>query len=407
MLMDRKGLSERRACEIVGQHRSTQRREPCVAQDDTALRGRLRKLSKDRPRWGYRRAHSQLIEEGWVINRKRVQRLWREEGLRVPQRRRKRRRLGESTVPADRLSAERPDHVWALDFQFDQTADGRTLKLLNIVDEFTREALQMSCERRIDADQTVAVLDRLTRERGTAPEHIRCDNGPELTANALKDWCRFSGAGSAYIDPGSPWQNAYVESFNSRVRDELLAVEQFSCLAEAQVMVADWREDYNERRPHSALAMMAPTRFARAWAQAAEEGKVIPLTSPAKALRSPENGSVSAAQGENRTETPPGPPMPRPPCCSGRPTGSLRNTAAPLPFTPTTTTSSHSRWTDERGPATGPHHLSGTPSLWLWSRRSWVRAPSLTPCEGHANPAPRVKTDVMASALDAASAPDA
>ncbi len=130
-----------------------------------------------------------------MINRKRVQRLWREEGLRVPQRRRKRRRLGESTVPADRLSAERPDHVWALDFQFDQTADGRTLKLLNIVDEFTREALEMSCERRIDADQTVAVLDRLTRERGTAPEHIRCDNGPELTANALKDWCRFSGAG--------------------------------------------------------------------------------------------------------------------------------------------------------------------------------------------------------------------
>ncbi len=290
MLMDHKGLSERRACEIVGQHRSTQRREPCVAADDTALRGRLRKLSKDRPRWGYRRAHSQLIEE-------------------------------------------------------------RTLKLLNIVDEFTREALQMSCERRIDADQTVAVLDRLTRERGTAPEHIRCDNGPELTANALKDWCRFSGAGSAYIDPGSPWQNVYVESFNSRVRDELLAVEQFSCLAEAQVMVADWREDYNERRPHSALAMMAPARFARAWAQAADEGKVIPLTSPAKALRSPENGSVSAPQGENRTETPPRPPMPHPPRCSGRPTGSLRNTAAPLPFTPTTTTSSHSRWTDERGPA--------------------------------------------------------
>ena len=129
MLMDRKGLSERRACEIVGQHRSTQRRELCVAPDDTALRRRLRKLSKD-PRWGYRRAHSELIEEGWSINRKRVQRLWREEGLRVPQRRRKRQRLGESTVPADRLRAERPDHVWALDFQFDQTADGRTLKLL-------------------------------------------------------------------------------------------------------------------------------------------------------------------------------------------------------------------------------------------------------------------------------------
>jgi putative transposase len=194
-----------------------------------------------------------------------VQRLWREEGLRVTQRRRKRQRLGESTVPAERLSAERPDHVWALDFQFDQTADGRTLKLLNIVDEFTREALCMKCERRIDADATVAELDRLIIQRGIAPEHIRCDNGPELTANALRDWCRFSGAGSAYIDPGSPWQNPYVESFNSRVRDELLDGELFYTLTEAQVMVGDWREDYNERRPHSALGMKAPARFARAW----------------------------------------------------------------------------------------------------------------------------------------------
>jgi len=154
MLMDRKGLSERRACQIVGQHRSTQRRPSCVRVDDGALRARLRKFSEDRPRWGYRRAHAQLVEEGWSINRKRVQRLWREEGLRVPARRRKRQRLGESTIPAKRLAAERPDHVWALDFQSDQTADGRILKLLHIVDEFTREALEVRCERRIDADQT-------------------------------------------------------------------------------------------------------------------------------------------------------------------------------------------------------------------------------------------------------------
>ena len=254
MLMDRKRLSERRACQIVGQHRSTQRREPCVAADDAPLRARLRKLSKDRPRWGYRRAHAQLIEEGWAVNRKRVQRLWREEGLRVPARRRKRQRLGEGTVPAKRLAAERPDHVWALDFQFDQTADGRILKLLHVVDEFTREALEVRCERRIDADQTVARLERILAATGRVPAFIRCDNGPELTANALRDWCRFSGAGSAYIEPGSPWQNPYVESFGSRIRDELLAVEQFSCLAEAKVMVEDWREDYNERRPHSALS---------------------------------------------------------------------------------------------------------------------------------------------------------
>jgi putative transposase len=265
MLQDRLGLSERRACRYVGQHRSTQRREPCLAEDDGALRGRLREISRQRPRWGYRRVHATLRGEGWAVNRKRVQRLWREEGLRVPVRRRKRRRLGSSTVPAARLAAERPDHVWAIDFQFDQTADGRILKLLHVVDEFTREALAVECRRRIDADATVRVLDRVVAARGRAPEFIRCDNGPELTANALRDWCRFSHAGSAYIEPGSPWQNAYVESFGSRVRDELLAVEIFSSLAEARVMVEDWREDYNEHRPHSALGMQAPVRFARAW----------------------------------------------------------------------------------------------------------------------------------------------
>jgi putative transposase len=280
MLEDRLGVSERRACQIAGQHRSTQRRESCVAGDDAALRAALRKVSEDRPRWGYRRAHAWLLEEGWSLNRKRTQRLWREEGLRVPVRRRKRQRLGESTVPAARLAAERPNQVWALDFQFDQTADGQILKLLHVVDEFTREALQMKCERRIDADATVAVLDSLIAQRGTAPEHIRCDNGPELTANALRDWCRFSGTASAYIDPGSPWQNAYVESFNSRVRDELLGVELFSCLAEAQVMVEDWREDYNHRRPHSALGMLAPARFARAWRAADRDALAVSLQSP-------------------------------------------------------------------------------------------------------------------------------
>jgi putative transposase len=181
----------------------------------------------------------------------------------VPQKQRKRRRLGDSTVPADRLRAERPDHVWALDYQFDQTADGKILKLLHIVDEFTREALVIECRRRIDADATVAVLDRLVAMRGRAPEHIRCDNGPEFTANALRDWCRFQRAGSSYIEPGSPWQNAYVESFGSRVRDELLGVELFSCLTEAQVMVEDWRQDYNHHRPHSSLGMLAPARYAQ------------------------------------------------------------------------------------------------------------------------------------------------
>ena len=277
MLEDRLGLSERRACQIASQHRSTQRREPERAADDAALRERLRKISRERPRWGYRRAHARLVDEGWEINRKRCQRLWREEGLRVPVRRRKRRRLGESTVPAARLRAERPDQVWALDFQFDQTADGRILKLLHVVDEFTREALAIECERRIDSDATVSVLEGLVALRATAPAYIRCDNGPELTANALRDWCRFSGAGAAYIEPGSPWQNPYVESFGSRVREELLSQELFATLTEAQVLVEDWRADYNERRPHSALGMMAPARFAASWRRSDRQIKRLSL----------------------------------------------------------------------------------------------------------------------------------
>jgi putative transposase len=219
-----------------------------------------------------------------------VQRLWREEGLRVPVRKRKRQRLGESTVPASRLAAERPDQVWALDFQFDETADGRILKLLHVVDEFTREALAVRCERRIDADETVATLERLVVERGRSPEHVRCDNGPELTANALRDWCRFSGAGASYIEPGSPWQNPYVESFGSRIRDELLAVEQFSCLAEARVMVADWRHDYNHHRPHSSLGRVPPARFAAGWHP--ENGRPATHTDTSEGRRTPHSASI-------------------------------------------------------------------------------------------------------------------
>ena len=266
MLRDRLDVSERWACRVVGQHRSTERYEPKRADDDAVLRAALRTFSAERPRWGYRRAHHQLRQDGWEVNRKRVQRLWREEGLRVPQRKRKRRRLGDSTAgtEAKRLRAERPDHVWAFDFQFDQTADSRALKLCNIVDEFTREALVMLVARNIDADTVIAELERLVTRHG-APEHLRMDNGPEMTAHALQGWCEDSKTGTAYIDPGAPWQNPFVESFHSRVRDELLDVEEFSCLAEARVVIGDWQEDYNQRRPHSALGMKAPAVFAADW----------------------------------------------------------------------------------------------------------------------------------------------
>jgi transposase InsO family protein len=160
------------------------------------------------------------------VNRKRVQRIWREEGLRVPARAKKRRRLGVSTAPSDRLKAEHPNHVWALDFQHDATDDGRELKFLNVVDEFTREALAIEVDRSIDAEETVRVLERLAAERG-APANIRADNGPELTAAVLREWCGRGEIDTAYIEPGSPWQNPYVESFNARMRDELLNVEVF------------------------------------------------------------------------------------------------------------------------------------------------------------------------------------
>jgi putative transposase len=261
MLRDRLGVSERWACRVVGQHRSTERYQSVRAADDAALRIKLRRISTERPRWGYRRAHAVLVGEGWEINRKRVQRIWREEGLRVPPKRRKRRRLGDSTVPASRLAAERSDHVWALDYQHDQTADGRVIRLLNIVDEYTREALAMHVAHSIDADTTVRVLEGLVAERGS-PTHIRCDNGTELTSHALRDWCRISHTETAYIEPGSPWQNPYVESFNGKVRDELLDVEEFSCLAEARVVIEDWRQDYNQHRPHSSLGMRSPVAFA-------------------------------------------------------------------------------------------------------------------------------------------------
>ena len=265
MLQDRLELSERRACRVTGQHRSTQRRLPTRGRGDDALRTELHAFSRGHPRWGYRRAWATLREEGWGVNRKRVQRLWREEGLRVPAKRRKRQRLGDSAQPARRLRAERPNHVWALDFQFDQTADGRVLKLLNIVDEHTREALATVAARRINADATAATLDRIVAGRGTAPGYIRCDNGPELTANALRDWCRFSGTGSSYIEPGAPWENPYVESFNGRLRDEFLAVEQFDSLLEAQVLIEDWRIEYNTKRPHSSLGWLAPAAYAERW----------------------------------------------------------------------------------------------------------------------------------------------
>jgi putative transposase len=248
---------------VVGQHRSTQRMASRPPSDqDKRLRRRLRTIAREHPRWGWRMAHRLLRRDGQLVNHKRIRRLWREEGLRRPVSCRKRRRTRLDTPV--RLGADYPNHVWALDFQFDETADGRRLKLLNVVDEYTRQALAMHVGRRADADTVVAVLERLAAQRG-APQHVRMDNGPELISWALRDWCRLAGAGTVYIEPGSPWQNAYVESFNGRVRDELLNVEEFGSLTEAQVLVEAWRIEYNTYRPHSVLDGLTPDEHHRQW----------------------------------------------------------------------------------------------------------------------------------------------
>ncbi len=262
------GVSQRRACRAVGQHRNTQRwPTPSPTDAQEPLRQQLRLLAKEQPRWGYKRVWGRLRLDGWRVNRNRVQRLWRAEGLRVPPAPLKRSRLGTSSLGAERLRAEYPNHVWAMDFLFDTTADGRPFKVLSMCDEFTRESVGGQLGRSITADDVVAILDGAAAERGT-PKYIRCDNGPEFIAAAIRDWCRFSSTGAAYIDPGSPWQNAYVESFNSRARDELFAREIFHSIMEAKVLYDDWRRTYNHYRPHSALNWLPPAQYATQWSQA-------------------------------------------------------------------------------------------------------------------------------------------
>ncbi len=260
------GVSQRRACKAVGQPRSTQRlAAPVPSPEEQQVREWLRAFSKRRPRWGWRRAAKGLRREGWQINDKKVRRLWRDEGLRVPQKRRKKRLTGVG-ARVGAMSLIAPNALWAMDFQFDTTADGRTIKLLNIIDEFTREALATEPHRSIDADHVVAVLDRLCVERGGPPAFVRFDNGPEFVAYAIADWCRFNHVDAVFIDPGSPWQNAWIESFNGRMRDELLNLWHFDSLLEARVIIEDWRIDYNENRPHSAHGDLTPNEHALRWA---------------------------------------------------------------------------------------------------------------------------------------------
>lgn len=242
---------------MLGQHRSTQRKVLRAADDEAALTKSIVDLARQYGRYGYRRITALLRVEGWRCNHKRVERIWRREGLKVPARQPKRGRLWLNDSSCVRLRPERPNHVWAYDFVEDRTRDGRKFRMLNVVDEFTRECLAIRVGRQLKAADVIDVLSDLFILRGV-PGHVRSDNGPEFAATAVKGWINGVGAKTAFIEPGSPWENGYVESFNGKLRDELLNAEVFNTLAEAKVLIEQWRCHYNTVRPHSSLRYRPP-----------------------------------------------------------------------------------------------------------------------------------------------------
>jgi transposase InsO family protein len=282
-LQDRFDASERRACTVTRQARSTQRYRGRRRELDAALASELRRISRERPRAGYRMATALLRRAGMRVNAKRVARVWRQEGLKVPRRQRKRQRLGSSENGTQRRRATRVNEVWSYDLIFDQTADGRRLKWLPICDEFSRENLALEVERRMTARDVIRVLDAAAEQRGCVPDYIRSDNGPEFIADAVREWIARRGFKTLYIAPGAPWENAYSESFNSRFRDELLDRELFAGLSEARVLIEGYRLEYNHHRPHSGLGYLTPSEYQRLQ------------------VRRPEKTEESVAQNRGRT----------------------------------------------------------------------------------------------------------
>lgn len=245
-------VSERRACRALGQHRSTQRKVPRGRDDEERLTADIIELARQYGRYGYRKITALLRDAGWQVNDKRVERIWRREGLKVPAKQPKRGRLWLTDGSCIRLRAERLNHVWSYDFVEDRTHDGRKYRMLNVVDEFTDECLAIRVSRKLKAADVIDVLSDLFIMRGI-PGHIRSDNGPEFIAKAVQKWITAVGAKTAYIAPGSPWENGYIESFNARLRDELLDGEIFYTLNEARIVIESWRRHYNTVRPHESL----------------------------------------------------------------------------------------------------------------------------------------------------------
>jgi transposase InsO family protein len=250
-------VSERRACRVLGQHRSTQRKIPQGRADEDVLTRAIIELASEYGRYGYRRVWALLAMQGWQVGMSRIERIWKREGLKVPSKQPKRGRLWLNDGSCIRLRPCWPRHVWSYDFVQDQTHDGRTFRILTVIDEFTKECLALPTARRLRSEDVLACLTDLFTRHGP-PDHIRSDNGPEFVATAVREWLAKVGVKTLYIEPGSPWENGYNESFNGKLRDELLNTEIFYTLREAQVLIERWRHHYNTKRPHSALGYRPP-----------------------------------------------------------------------------------------------------------------------------------------------------
>jgi putative transposase len=225
--------------------------------DEDQLTSDIIALATRYGRYGYRRITAMLKEKGWMVNYKRVERIWRKEGLKVPKKQPKRGRLWLNDGSCIRLRPEHKDHVWSYDFVMDRTANGRSFKILTIIDEHSRECLGLTVKRHITSQEVIDKLFELFILRGI-PEHIRSDNGPEFTAKAIRKWLSRIGVTTLFIEPGSPWENGYIESFNGKFRDELLNREIFTTLKEASILIEQWRLEYNHIRPHSSLGYRPP-----------------------------------------------------------------------------------------------------------------------------------------------------
>lgn len=260
-VMSKLSVSERRACKVIGQIRSTQRYEALPNQEQEKLRERVIALASEYGRYGYRQITSLLNMEGWEVGKDRVLTIWRKEGLKVPQKQPKRARLWLTNGSSIRKRPEFPNHVWSYDFVAERTHDGRTIKILNIIDEYTRECLCSLVRRRIRSRDVIFALADLFLERG-CPKYIRSDNGPEFIAKNLVNWMQKLEVQPLFIQPGSPWENGYCESFNGKMRYELLDGEIFYSLEEAKIIIEEWRQHYNTRRPHSSLGGKPPAPLA-------------------------------------------------------------------------------------------------------------------------------------------------